>query len=102
MPWNRWRTAGDGGAESSVEHEECVVNVLLSVLHLLAVDEGGGRVDTILAEHVDELLPHLERGAAGAHRWNVNLHVDGSCSMPLSPPPRPPAAASSSPCCPQS
>jgi hypothetical protein len=70
--------------ESSVEHEEHVADVLPGVLHHLAVEEGGdgsthllavdediGGVSTVLAEHVDELLPHLERGAAGARRWDV-------------------------------
>jgi hypothetical protein len=60
--------------EAAVEGEEGVADALLGVLDLLAVDEGGGGVGAVLAEHVDELLPHLERGPAGAGGRDVDAH----------------------------
>jgi hypothetical protein len=60
--------------EAAVEGEEGVADALLGVLDLLAVDEGGGGVGAVLAEHVDELLPHLERRPAGAGGRDVDAH----------------------------
>uniref|UniRef100_J3LI81 Uncharacterized protein n=1 Tax=Oryza brachyantha TaxID=4533 RepID=J3LI81_ORYBR len=60
--------------EAAVERHEGVADVLLGVLDLLPVDERGGGVGAVLAEHVHQLLPHLERRPAGARRRDVDPH----------------------------
>ncbi|BAF10379.1 Os02g0809700 [Oryza sativa Japonica Group] len=60
--------------EAAVERHEGVADVLLGVLDLLPVDERRGGVGAVLAEHVHELLPHLERRPPGARRRDVDPH----------------------------
>jgi hypothetical protein len=66
--------------EAVVECKEGVADVLLGMMDLLAVDEGGSGIGAVLAEHVDELHPNRLRCRADIFEFQSSTHTDSAQS----------------------